>query len=153
MARQGNGGRGGTGTTSMGWRSDQQGGSGRGGGQLQRRGGGGIAGRDFTGSGPRNYQRSPELIGDEVVLVLTADPDVDASDITVIVGDDGIVTLIGTVDDDDQSGRAEDLTGGVPGVSRVQNQLNAGGGRGGSGGRQTGDTGAGRSGSTYAGSR
>jgi hypothetical protein len=105
---------------------------------MQRGGGGGGAGgRDFGGMGPQNYQRSPDLIGDEVVLVLTADPDVDATDITVLVGDDGIVTLIGAVDDRDQGRRAEDLASGVPGVTDVRNQLDTGTG---------GDTGAGRGG-------
>jgi osmotically-inducible protein OsmY len=127
------------GAGQSGWRSDQAGRSRGGQQQLQRRGGGGIAGQDFSGRGPRDFQRAPDLIGDEVVLVLTADPDVDASDITVLVTDDGIVTLIGSVDDPDQSGRAEDLARGVPGVNDVRNQLgSSGGGGGGSGGAARG---------------
>jgi hypothetical protein len=132
---------GGGGLARAGWRSDQGGPGGRG-GQMQR-GGAGGGGGDFAGMGPRDFQRSPDLIGDEVVLVLTADPDVDATDITVIVGDDGVVTLIGTVEDRDQAGRAEGLAGSIPGVTDVRNQLDVGAGAG----AGAGDTG-GRSGAT-----
>jgi hypothetical protein len=120
--------------------------------QRGRSGISGGGGGRYAGVGPRDFQRSPDLIGDEVVIVLTADPDVDATDITVIVDDDGTVTLIGTVDADDDAQRAGDLAGSVPGVTDVRNQLNTsdtGGGRGSAGGaggmsgRQLADRGAG----------
>jgi osmotically-inducible protein OsmY len=53
---------------------------------------------------------------------LTADPRVDASEITVNV-EGGVVTLTGTVSSRDQKRRAEDCAEGVSGVSDVTNNL------------------------------
>jgi osmotically-inducible protein OsmY len=76
----------------------------------------------YVGRGPRNYVRSDERIRDDVCRVLTLDPDVDASDIEVIVVSRE-VTLAGTVPSRDQRRRAEDTAEQVPGVSHVQNNL------------------------------
>ncbi|MEA2733737.1 MAG: hypothetical protein QOE14_188, partial [Humisphaera sp.] len=72
----------------------------RGAGAGGEAGGGGAMGRagDFAGRGPRGYRRGDDRIGEEVCEILTISPDVDASDIDVIVTD-GVVTLIGWVDD------------------------------------------------------
>jgi hypothetical protein len=106
------------------------GGGGRGNGGEQGDGGGGGS---FAGRGPRGYRRGDDRIGQDVCEVLTIDPDIDASDIDVIVTD-GVVTLVGVVDDRPTKRRAEDLAGDVPGVRDVHNQLQLGDGGAGNGG-------------------
>ena len=59
------------------------------------RGGHAPEGR-YAGRGPKGYQRSDERLKEEVCEQLTADPDVDASDVEVSV-QNGEVTLEGTV--------------------------------------------------------
>jgi osmotically-inducible protein OsmY len=77
---------------------------------------------NFAGRGPRGYRRGDDRIGADICEALTADPDIDASDIDVIVTE-GVVTLIGVVDDRDAKRRAEDISDQVPGVTDVNNQL------------------------------
>jgi hypothetical protein len=63
---------------------------------------------NYTGRGPRNYQRTDERIHEDVCERLTDDPQVDAFDIEVRVKD-GEVTLVGNVNSRQQKRRAEDV--------------------------------------------
>jgi hypothetical protein len=76
----------------------------------------------FVGLGPRGYQRADERIYEEVCERLTYDPDVDASDIEVIVSS-GQVTLLGTVSDRRQKYNAEDAIEFIAGVRDIQNRI------------------------------
>jgi len=75
-----------------------------------------------VGRGPRNYKRSDESILDEVVVILTRHPEIDASDIEVQV-DNGEVILTGTVPEQGMKYLAEDVTEQVYGVKEIVNQL------------------------------
>jgi hypothetical protein len=75
-----------------------------------------------AGRGPRNYRRADARIHEELCERLTADPDVDASDIEVEVTE-ARVLLRGTVPDRRMKHRAEDLADGLFGVAEVGNQL------------------------------
>ena len=86
------------------------------------RGGGDESSRQYLGRGPRNYLRSDDRIRDDVCLRLTEDPQVDASNIEVVVSNRE-VTLVGTVASREQRRRAEDCSEQVSGVSHVQNNL------------------------------
>lgn len=74
------------------------------------------------GRGPKNYRRSDERIFEDVCERLTADGNIDASDIEVIVKE-GEVTLRGSVSDRQSKHYAEDILEGVPGVHDIQNEL------------------------------
>lgn len=74
------------------------------------------------GKGPRNYSRSDDRITDDVNERLTADSEVDASEIDVKV-EKGEVTLSGTVESKMAKRRAEDCADSVMGVKHVQNNL------------------------------
>ena len=76
----------------------------------------------YAGRGPKGYRRSDERIRDEVSDALTADPQVDASEITVQVVS-GEVTLSGSVATREQKRRAEDSAERIAGVSDVTNNL------------------------------
>jgi osmotically-inducible protein OsmY len=76
----------------------------------------------YTGRGPRNYQRSDERIREDINDALTGNPDIDASDIEVVVTD-GDVVLIGVVDSRDAKRLAEDIAEQTSGVRDVQNQV------------------------------
>jgi hypothetical protein len=78
--------------------------------------------RRYAGRGPRGYRRSDERIREDVNDRLTDDPNLDATDIEV-GGDDGAVTLSGTVTNRPGKRRAEDLAESVSGVKDVNNQL------------------------------
>lgn len=82
----------------------------------------GFFGGTHIGRGPRNFQRSDERISDEVHQILTFHPDIDASDIEVLV-DKGIVTLRGKVDNRMDKRLAEDLVEDVYGVREVRNEM------------------------------
>ena len=75
-----------------------------------------------AGRGPRNYRRSDERILGELCDRLTADPDVDATDIDVQVTEARVV-LSGEVPDRRTKHRAEDLADAVLGVVEVENRL------------------------------
>ena len=75
-----------------------------------------------AGRGPRGYRRSDDRIREDVSEVLTRDPDVDATDIEIVVLE-GEVTLSGDVDDRRTKRRAEDLVERCAGVNDVHNQL------------------------------
>ena len=76
----------------------------------------------FAGKGPRGYTRSDDRIREDVCDRLSADDEVDASDITVTVAK-AEVTLEGTVHDRHAKRRAEDIAESVTGVTDVHNRL------------------------------
>ena len=78
--------------------------------------------RSFRGRGPKNYKRSDERIADDVHLMLTDDPDIDAFDIEVKV-ENGEVTLTGQVRSRWEKRAAEDLVAQCSGVADVHNRL------------------------------
>ena len=78
--------------------------------------------RNFTGHGPRGYQRSDARINEDVCDCLCDSRDVDARNIDVSVAN-GEVTLNGSVSDRDQKRRAEDLIEHMSGVRDVHNNL------------------------------
>jgi BON domain len=81
----------------------------------------GSTGR-YAGIGPKGYQRSDERLREEVCERLTADPDVDASELEVSV-QNGEVTLQGTVPARDMKRAAEDCAEAISGVQQVHNRL------------------------------
>lgn len=81
----------------------------------------GIRG-DFTGRGPKGYQRSDARIHEDVCDRLAQAPDIDASDIEVRTTN-GEVMLSGSVREREAKRRAEDLIEGVSGVRDVHNNL------------------------------
>jgi len=98
-----------TGQTSQGWSRSTS--------EQPRRGG-------FYGKGPRGYTRSDDRIREDVCDRLSADDEVDASDITVTVTKTE-VTLEGSVPDRHSKRRAEDIAESVTGVTEVHNRLRA----------------------------
>ena len=76
----------------------------------------------FAGRGPKGYRRSDERLKEEVCDRLTADPDIDASEVTVTVKD-GEVTLEGCVFDRQTKRGAEDCVETISGVRQVHNRL------------------------------
>ena len=76
----------------------------------------------FRGVGPKNFMRSDERLRERVSELLEDDPNVDASDIEVVVVA-GEVTLTGTVADRHMKRRAEDLAESVYGVRDVNNDV------------------------------
>ncbi|HEY7232917.1 MAG TPA: BON domain-containing protein [Gemmatimonadaceae bacterium] len=83
--------------------------------QRQRRG-------PYVGLGPKGYRRSDERITEEVSDRLMTHPDVDASDVEVRVAN-GVVTLMGTVEDRHQKRIAEFIAEDIVGVDDVSNEL------------------------------
>jgi hypothetical protein len=77
---------------------------------------------DHRGRGPRNYRRSDARIYEDVNDRLAADPELDADDITVEVGD-GVVTLSGTVQERWMKHRAEDLADSCRHVQDIHNHI------------------------------
>lgn len=76
----------------------------------------------FSGRGPKGWQRSDDRIREDVSERLSDHPDVDASGIEVTV-QNGEVTLHGEVGDRDTKRLAEDLAERVSGVRDVHNQI------------------------------
>jgi osmotically-inducible protein OsmY len=77
---------------------------------------------DFRGRGPRGYQRSDERVREDACELLTADEQIDASNVEVIV-QDAAVTLSGGVSSRAEKRRAEDIVAEVSGVKDVHNRL------------------------------
>ena len=77
----------------------------------------------FRGRGPRGYQRSDAAIREAICERMTDHPDLDASEIDVMVAADGVVTLQGTVADRESKRLAEAIVDSVSGVGDVHNQL------------------------------
>lgn len=86
---------------------------------------GGLPSGPHRGRGPRGYRRSDERIREDICDRLTDDPEIDASDIEVLVAD-GEVTLNGSVETRLIRRLAEDVADTVSGVSMVQNNLRIG---------------------------
>jgi osmotically-inducible protein OsmY len=80
--------------------------------------------RGFAGRGPKGYQRSDDRIREDICERLTANDDVDASDVTVAVRD-GEVTLEGSVVDRRMRRDAEACADEVIGVREIHNRLQA----------------------------
>jgi len=76
----------------------------------------------FTGKGPRGYQRSDQRIQEEINDRLTDHPEIDATDIEVKVTN-GEVTLGGHVNERYQKRLAEDCVENIGGVKQVHNQI------------------------------
>ncbi len=75
-----------------------------------------------SGRGPKNYRRSDDRIKEDVSERLSAESEVDASEIEVEVKN-GVVTLAGTVNSRREKRLAEDCCEDAPGVHDVTNQL------------------------------
>jgi hypothetical protein len=78
---------------------------------------------DHSGRGPRGYQRPVDRILEDVVEVLTREPELDASDIDVQVNEERDVTLTGDVTYRADKRLAEDLAADVRGVKDVHNRI------------------------------
>ena len=76
----------------------------------------------FTGIGPKGYQRTDERIREDVCDRLTQAGDLDASEIEVAVRD-GEVTLTGTVAERRLKREAEDISEECSGVRNVKNEI------------------------------
>jgi hypothetical protein len=74
------------------------------------------------GKGPKGYRRADERIHEDVCDMLERDPDIDATEVVVVV-QGGEVTLDGSVDDRWAKRHAEDVIEGLPGVKDVHNRL------------------------------
>jgi hypothetical protein len=83
---------------------------------------GAFTGGQYSGRGPKNWARSDERIREDVCECLTYHPNVDASEIDVVVKD-GEVTLTGQVHDRLSKRLAEDIVEDIRGVKDVHNQL------------------------------
>ena len=77
---------------------------------------------DHTGKGPKGYRRSDDRIQEEVCEALERHPDVDATEIEILVKE-GIVTLRGAVEHRRQKRMAEDAIAYLSGVKDVRNEL------------------------------
>jgi osmotically-inducible protein OsmY len=80
-----------------------------------------MAGRHY-GKGPRGYKRSDDRLREEISDRLMQHPQIDASEIEVVVKD-GDVLLKGTVEDRYVKRMIEDIAEGVLGVKDVTNQV------------------------------
>ena len=74
------------------------------------------------GGAPRPRRKTDESLAREIHEILTADPELDATDIEVVV-EGGAVTLSGDVEHPDAKLLAEELTESVSGVRLVHNRL------------------------------
>ena len=79
-------------------------------------------GRRGTNSGPRSRRKPDESLRQEIREILTADPELEATDIEVEV-EGGAVTLRGAVVDSDARLLAEELVESLAGVREVHNRL------------------------------
>lgn len=76
----------------------------------------------FAGRGPKGYRPSDERLREQICERLSADDEVDASEISVRV-EDGEATLEGSTETRVQKHHAELIAAGVTGVSDVHNRL------------------------------
>ncbi len=77
---------------------------------------------DFTGRGPKGYQRTDQRILEDICDRLSDDPYVDASEISVTC-QNGEITLEGTVDSRPTKHRVEDLVADCRGVRDIHNRI------------------------------
>jgi hypothetical protein len=75
-----------------------------------------------SGKGPKSYRRSDDRLKEIICERLTADPNVDASDLEIEVKN-GEVTLIGSVSDKSMKRQAEDVVESVTGITHVENKI------------------------------
>lgn len=75
-----------------------------------------------AGRASRNYEKSDEQIGKDVIQHLTRQPTLEAGDIEVSV-QEGVVTLGGTVGQREMKRMVEDEAEAVPGVKDVRNEI------------------------------
>lgn len=85
-----------------------------------RRGGAGE--RGHRGRGPQGYVRPDERIADDIIDRLTDAPDIDASEIMLMV-EAGVATLTGNVPLRAMKHRAEDIAADASGVREVHNRI------------------------------
>jgi osmotically-inducible protein OsmY len=76
----------------------------------------------FSGRGPKGYQRSDDRIREDVCDRLSDDPHIDASEIEIAVRN-GEVTLAGSVRSREDKRHAEDVVENISGVREVNNSL------------------------------
>jgi hypothetical protein len=84
-------------------------------------------GGPYAGLGPKDFRRSDERLREEICEQLMADPDIDASELTVTVRDAEVI-LEGSVEDRQMKRDAEDCAESVLGVRQVHNRLRVGSG-------------------------
>jgi osmotically-inducible protein OsmY len=89
--------------------------------RRQEQRGGAAAGGGGAG-GPRVRRKTDDSLAREIHEILTADPELDATDVEVVV-EGGAVTLSGEVEHPDAKLLAEELTESVSGVRLVHNRL------------------------------
>jgi hypothetical protein len=77
---------------------------------------------DTSRGGPKVRRKPDETLAREIHEILTADPELDATDIEVVV-EGGSVTLSGVVEHPDAKLLAEELTESVSGVRLVHNRV------------------------------
>lgn len=77
---------------------------------------------DYRGVGPDGYRRKDESIREDVCETLLWNPEVDASEIEVIV-QEGLVSLKGFVDSRHAKRTAERIIDHIPGILDIHNQL------------------------------
>ncbi|WP_168210968.1 BON domain-containing protein [Persicimonas caeni] len=80
-------------------------------------------GEHFIGRGPKDYERSPERIREDICERLTFSPYVDASETKIQVLENGLVHLTGRVDSRRTKRIVEDICDTVYGVRDVKNEL------------------------------
>lgn len=80
------------------------------------------SGSSHRGKGPRGYTRSDERICDELYDQLTNSPEIDASDIEIVV-QNGVVSLSGRVPHRRMKHDAEDCADRISGVKDVDNRI------------------------------
>lgn len=78
--------------------------------------------KNYSGRGPKNYRRRDETIFEDVCEVLSRNPYIDASEITVDV-EQGTVFLDGVVETKRIAHLATELVQNLPGVINVENDL------------------------------
>jgi hypothetical protein len=78
--------------------------------------------RNYSGRGPRGYQRGDERIREDICDRLTEDPRIDASDVDVHV-ESAEVTLTGSVRTRDEKHFTESVIERIAGVREVNNNL------------------------------
>lgn len=74
------------------------------------------------GGGPRLRRKPDDSLAQEIHEILTSDPELDSTDIEVVV-EGGAVTLSGEVEHPDARHLAEELTESISGVRLVHNRL------------------------------
>jgi osmotically-inducible protein OsmY len=78
--------------------------------------------QNYTGRGPRGYQRGDDRIREDICDRLTEDPHIDAADMDITVKN-GEVVLAGSVRTREEKRFAEDLIERITGVREVNNHL------------------------------